>query len=94
MKNFASGIDLLAGVDEVGRGLAGPVVAAADHSAERCKISGLNDSKDSKNPNTNHEGRCFQNAVAVGIGIKDNQVILIRFNIHEAEAGMMEIIGS
>ena len=43
---YAQGIDLIAGVDEVGRGpLAGPVVAAAVILPKACKIPGLNDSK-------------------------------------------------
>ena len=47
---YTQGIDLIAGVDEVGRGpLAGPVVAAAVILPKACKILGLNDSKkDSK----------------------------------------------
>ena len=46
----ARGMELIAGVDEVGRGpLAGPVVAAAVILPKACKIPGLNDSKkDSK----------------------------------------------
>ena len=40
------GINLIAGVDEVGRGpLAGPVVAAAVILPDNCRISGLADSK-------------------------------------------------
>ena len=40
------GYQLIAGVDEVGRGpLAGPVVAAAVILPKLCKIKGLNDSK-------------------------------------------------
>ena len=43
---YAEGINLIAGVDEVGRGpLAGPVVAAAVILPKDCKIKGLNDSK-------------------------------------------------
>ena len=39
---YAQGIDLIAGVDEVGRGpLAGPVVAAAVILPKACKILGL-----------------------------------------------------
>ena len=52
MKNpLCSGVELIAGVDEVGRGpLAGPV-AAAVILPKLCKIKGLNDSK--KIPNQN-----------------------------------------
>ena len=55
-KNFyTQGIQLIAGVDEVGRGpLAGPVVAAAVILPKACKIPGLNDSK--KIPKSKHKG--------------------------------------
>ena len=50
---YTQGIQLIAGVDEVGRGpLAGPVVAAAVILPKACKIPGLNDSKRFQNPNT------------------------------------------
>ena len=72
----ARGIELIAGVDEVGRGpLAGPVVAAAVILPKLCKIKGLNDSK--KIPKSKHEAiynQVMKEAVAVGIGIKDNYV--------------------
>ncbi|WP_462128498.1 ribonuclease HII [Streptococcus parasanguinis] len=92
---YTQGIDLIAGVDEVGRGpLAGPVVAAAVILPEDCKISGLNDSK--KIPKSKHKEiyeAVLQNAVAIGIGIKDNQVI-DQVNIYEAtKLAMMEAIG-
>ena len=92
---YAQGIDLIAGVDEVGRGpLAGPVVAAAVILPKACKIPGLNDSK--KIPKSKHKEiyeAVLQNAVAIGIGIKDNQVI-DQVNIYEAtKLAMMEAIG-
>ena len=92
---YTQGIQLIAGVDEVGRGpLAGPVVAAAVILPEDCKISGLNDSK--KIPKSKHKEiyeAVLQNAVAIGIGIKDNQVI-DQVNINEAtKLAMMEAIG-
>ena len=73
------------GVDEAGRGpLAGPVVAAAVILPKNCKIKGLNDSK--KIPKKKHE-EIFQavkeNALAIGIGVIDNQVI-DQVNIYEA----------
>ena len=82
---YAQGISLIAGVDEVGRGpLAGPVVAAAVILPKNRKIKGLNDSK--KIPKKKHE-EIFQavkdNALAIGIGIMDNQVI-DQVNIYEA----------
>ena len=92
---YTQGIHLIAGVDEVGRGpLAGPVVAAAVILPENCKIPGLNDSK--KIPKSKHKEiyeAVLQNAIAIGIGIKDNQVI-DQVNIYEAtKLAMMEAIG-
>ena len=92
---YAQGIDLIAGVDEVGRGpLAGPVVAAAVILPKACKIPGLNDSK--KIPKSKHKEiyeAVLQNAIAIGIGIKDNHVI-DQVNIYEAtKLAMMEAIG-
>ena len=92
---YARGIKLIAGVDEVGRGpLAGPVVAAAVILPKACKIPGLNDSK--KIPKSKHKEiyeAVLQNAIAIGIGIKDNQVI-DQVNIYEAtKLAMMEAIG-
>lgn len=92
---YAQGMDLIAGVDEVGRGpLAGPVVAAAVILPKACKIPGLNDSK--KIPKSKHKEiyeAVLQNAIAIGIGVKDNQVI-DQVNIYEAtKLAMMEAIG-
>ena len=92
---YTQGIDLIAGVDEVGRGpLAGPVVVAAVILPENCKIPGLNDSK--KIPKSKHKEiyeAVLQNAIAIGIGVKDNQVI-DQVNIYEAtKLAMMEAIG-
>lgn len=92
---YTQGIHLIAGVDEVGRGpLAGPVVAAAVILPENCKIPGLNDSK--KIPKSKHHAiyqAVLDQALSVGIGIKDNQVIDL-VNIYEAtKLAMMEAIG-
>lgn len=92
---YVQGIYLIAGVDEVGRGpLAGPVVAAAVILPKACKIPGLNDSK--KIPKSKHKEiyeAVLQNAIAIGIGVKDNQVI-DQVNIYEAtKLAMMEAIG-
>ena len=92
---YTQGIDLIAGVDEVGRGpLAGPVVAAAVILPKACKIPGLNDSK--KIPKSKHKAiyeAVLQNAIAIGIGVKDNHVI-DQVNIYEAtKLAMMEAIG-
>ena len=92
---YARGIELIAGVDEVGRGpLAGPVVAAAVILPQACKISGLNDSK--KIPKSKHKEiyeAVLEHAIAIGIGIKDNHVI-DQVNIYEAtKLAMVEAIG-
>ena len=92
---YARGIKLIAGVDEVGRGpLAGPVVAAAVILPKACKIPGLNDSK--KIPKFKHKEiyeAVLQEAIAIGIGVKDNHVI-DQVNIYEAtKLAIMEAIG-
>ena len=92
---YAQGIHLIAGVDEVGRGpLAGPVVAAAVILPKGSKIPGLNDSK--KIPKSKHKEiyeAVLKEAIAIGIGVKDNQVI-DQVNIYEAtKLAMMEAIG-
>lgn len=49
---YGQEIQLIAGIDEVGRGpLAGPVVTAAVILPKNCKIRGLNDSKKCQNQN-------------------------------------------
>ena len=82
---YKQGLTLIAGVDEVGRGpLAGPVVAAAVILPKNCKIRGLNDSK--KIPKKKHLEiyQAIQDqALAIGIGIKDNHII-DQVNIYEA----------
>ena len=91
---YKQGLTLIAGVDEVGRGpLAGPVVAAAVMLPQNCKIRGLNDSK--KIPKKKHL-EIFQavqeQALSIGIGIMDNQVI-DQVNIYEAtKLAMQEAI--
>ena len=92
---YVCGIELIAGVDEVGRGpLAGPVVAAAVILPKGSKIPGLNDSK--KIPKAKHKEiyeAVLQNAIAIGVGVKDNHVI-DQVNIYEAtKLAMMEAIG-
>ena len=93
---YAQGIKWIAGIDEVGRGpLAGPVVAAAVILPKNCKIKGLNDSK--KIPKKKHKEiyqEVLKQAVAIGIGIKDNQVI-DEVNIYEAtKLAMIEAVGN
>ncbi len=91
---YAQGIQLIAGVDEVGRGpLAGPVAAAAVILPKNCKIPGLNDSK--KIPKSKHQAiyqAVLDQAISVGIGLKDNHVI-DQVNIYEAtKLAMLEAI--
>lgn len=91
---YAQGIQLIAGVDEVGRGpLAGPVVAAAVILPENCKIPSLNDSK--KIPKSKHQAiyqAVLDQALSIGIGVKDNRVI-DQVNIYEAtKLAMLEAI--
>ena len=91
---YKQGLTLIAGVDEVGRGpLAGPVVAAAVILPENCKIPGLNDSK--RIPKSKHHAiyqAVLDQALSVGIGIKDNRVI-DQVNIYEAtKLAMLEAI--
>ena len=91
---YAQGVQLIAGVDEVGRGpLAGPVVAAAVILPENCKIPGLKDSK--KIPKSKHQAiyqAVLDQALSIGIGVKDNRVI-DQVNIYEAtKLAMLEAI--
>ncbi|CAM4079291.1 ribonuclease HII [Streptococcus penaeicida] len=82
---YQMGYDYPAGIDEVGRGpLAGPVVAASVILPKNCKIKGLNDSK--KIPKSKHQAiyhEILEKALAIGIGIIDNQTI-DQVNIYEA----------
>ncbi|WP_438832774.1 ribonuclease HII [Streptococcus pluranimalium] len=91
---YAQDYQLIAGIDEVGRGpLAGPVVAACVILPINEKISGLNDSK--KIPKSKHEEiyqQVMTKALAVGVGIMDNDVI-DQVNIYEAtKLAMVEAI--
>ncbi|MCL2113807.1 MAG: ribonuclease HII [Streptococcaceae bacterium] len=82
---YAQGIELIAGIDEVGRGpLAGPVVTAAVILPPNCKIRGLNDSK--KVPKSKHHAiftEIQKQAIAVGIGVVSHEKI-DEVNIYEA----------
>lgn len=91
---YAQGYQVIAGIDEVGRGpLAGPVVTACVILPKNCKIKHLNDSK--KIPKAKHEAiyqEVLQRALAVGIGIVDNETI-DQVNIYEAtKIGMLQAI--
>lgn len=88
---YKKGYQAIAGIDEVGRGpLAGPVVAACVILPKYCKI------KDSKKiPKAKHETiyqAVKEKALAIGIGIIDNQLI-DEVNIYEAtKLAMLEAI--
>lgn len=81
----------IAGIDEAGRGpLAGPVVAAAVILAPGAGIEGVNDSK--KLTEKQREGlfdRIMADALAVGVGIMDHDVV-DRDNILQATLAAME----
>jgi len=77
---WAQGADLVAGVDEVGRGpLAGPVVAAAVLLPPLCHFSWLTRVRDSKalSPARREElvGRIREDAVAIGLGFIPHDLI-------------------
>ena len=74
---WETGYDLIAGIDEVGRGpLAGPVVAAAVILPKECKIEGVNDSKKlSAKKREELYDIILEKAVSYGIGIVSNERI-------------------
>lgn len=74
---WAAGYELVAGIDEVGRGpLAGPVVAAAVILPQECKIEGVNDSKKlSAKKREELYDVILEKAVAYGIGVVSNERI-------------------
>lgn len=82
---YAQNIKLIAGVDEVGRGpLYGPVVTAAVILPENYKLEGLTDSKKlSPKKRDKFYDIIMRDALAVGIGIRSNEII-DKINIYEA----------
>ncbi len=82
---YSKGIDFIAGVDEVGRGpLVGPVVTACVVLPRHFTLPGLTDSK-KLSPKKREEfyDVIMEQALGVGIGIKDEKVI-DEINIYEA----------
>lgn len=79
------GITLICGIDEVGRGpLVGPVVAASVILPVNYKLDGLTDSKKlSEKKRDMYYEIIKRDAIAIGIGIKDENVI-DEVNIYEA----------
>ncbi len=82
---FKRGIELIAGIDEVGRGpLAGPVVAAAVILKKDVFIEGIDDSKKLSEAKRDMLFDIIQaNAISIGIGIVDNHII-DEINIYNA----------
>ena len=80
-----TGINLIAGVDEVGRGpLVGPVVAACVILPEKFDLDGLTDSKKlSEKKREEFYDKIMDQAVSVGVGIISEKVI-DDINIYEA----------
>ena len=84
-KLYKNGLNLIAGVDEVGRGpLIGPVVAAAVILPKNYKLEGLTDSKKlSEKKRDYYYDIINKEALAIGVGIIDEKVI-DEVNIYEA----------
>ena len=82
---YSEGVELIAGVDEVGRGpLIGPVVAAAVILPKNYKLDGLTDSKKlTEKKRDMYYEIIKRDAIAIGIGIKDENII-DEVNIYEA----------
>ena len=82
---YEKGINLIAGVDEVGRGpLIGPVVAACVILPKDYVLDGLTDSKKlSEKKRNEYYDIIKQDAISIGIGVIDEHVI-DRVNIYEA----------
>ena len=90
------GIELIAGVDEVGRGpLIGPVVAAAVILPKDYKLEGLTDSKKLSEKKREYFYEIIKkDALAIGIGIV-NEKIIDEINIYEAtKVAMKEAINN
>lgn len=93
---YQNGIELIAGVDEVGRGpLIGPVVAAAVILPKNYELVGLNDSKKlSEKKRDKFYDVIMNDAIAVGVGIISPEVI-DEVNIYEAsKLAMIDAINS
>lgn len=89
---YSKGYNLIAGIDEAGRGpLAGPVVAAAVILPKDCLIEGVNDSKKlSEKKREKLYDEITKNAISWGVGIIDNEII-DEINILNATRRAMKI---
>ncbi len=93
---YKKGIELIAGVDEVGRGpLIGPVVAAAVILPKNFKLEGLTDSKKLSEKKREEFYKVIkEEAISIGIGIIDEKRI-DEINIYEAtKEAMYEAINN
>lgn len=90
-KCYAEGFELIAGIDEVGRGpLAGPVVASAVILPKGFELLGLNDSKKlSKKKREAYFEIIKENAISYGIGIV-SEAEIDEINIYEASKVAMK----
>ncbi|WP_442599481.1 ribonuclease HII [Neobacillus sp. D3-1R] len=91
-KYRSKGYQLIAGVDEVGRGpLAGPVVAAAVILPADFYLSGIDDSKKLSDKKREEYFRIInEQAIAIGMGMVEAEVI-DEMNIYEATKKAMNI---
>ena len=91
---YQEGIELIAGVDEVGRGpLCGPVVAACVILPKNYQLDGLNDSKKLSEKKRNQYYEILKkDALAIGVGIISEKRI-DEINIYQAsKEAMLEAI--
>ncbi|MBO4246116.1 MAG: ribonuclease HII [Bacilli bacterium] len=91
---YKEGINLIAGVDEVGRGpLCGPVVAACVILPKNYQLAGLNDSKKLSEKKRNQYYEILKkDALAIGVGIISEKRI-DEINIYQAsKEAMLEAI--
>lgn len=89
---YSKGVQLVAGVDEVGRGcLAGPVVSACVILPRKCSIKGIDDSKKlSPKERERLHDLILQEALAYGVGVVSPQEI-DKINILQASLKSMKI---
>jgi len=89
---WSEGYELIAGVDEAGRGpLVGPVVAGAVILPKDYDLEGLNDSKQlSEKKRNQYYEMIKKEAIAIGIGIVDAKTI-DEINIYEASRLAMKL---
>ena len=93
---ICQGINIIAGVDEVGRGpLIGPVVTACVVLPVNYKLKGLTDSKKLSEKKRNEFYKIIKkDAIAIGIGIVDEKEI-DKLNIYKAtQKAMIEAINN